>query len=74
MDLVTKLLPNMNSRAKAYDSILVIMDQFTKMAYYLVVCKTIDAIQLADLFFNHIVKKHNTLQSIVSDRSSTFTS
>jgi hypothetical protein len=72
MDFVTDLPPS-KRRGKAYDSILVVVDRYTKMARYIPVRKTIDAAQLADTLVSKVIKLHGSPESIVTDRGSVFT-
>ena len=72
MDFITDLPPS-TRRGKAYDSILVIIDRYTKMAHYIATKKSTDALQLADIFISKIVKLHGVPQSIVTDWGSLFT-
>jgi hypothetical protein len=69
MDFVVKL-PNSNG----YDSILVVVDRFSKMCHLIPCKKSIDAIETADLFLRNIVKHHGIPFDIVSDRGSQFVS
>jgi hypothetical protein len=57
-----------------YDSILVVVDRFTKMARYIPVNATIDAAELAEVFMNTIFKDYGTPAGITSDRGPQFTS
>ena len=73
MDFITGL--PLNKRAGiVYNSILVIIDRFTKIACYLAIKKTITAKELAELFFFEIVYKFGMLVGIVSNRGSIFIS
>ena len=73
MDFITDL-PPCNRSGKVYDSILVVMDRYTKMARYIPVQKTIDASELARILVRKLVLRGTGLpQSIVSDRGSVFT-
>jgi len=74
MDMITGLPPSADADSKAYDAILVIVDRFTKMAKYFPVRKTIGAVDMAQLFHDHIICAFGTPASIVKDRGSIFTS
>ena len=74
MDFVTGLPQSADWRGDGYDSILVIVDWLTKMVHYELVQTTITAPALAKVILNVVVRHHGLLNSIVSDRSSVFTS
>ncbi|MBW0572542.1 hypothetical protein O181_112257 [Austropuccinia psidii MF-1] len=69
MDFLTQL-PLSNS----FDSILVIVDRFSKMAVFLPTMSSITSFNLAHLFIKNIFSKHGLPSSIVSDRGSLFVS
>jgi len=73
MDFITGL-PASRRGDSVYDSVLVVIDRFTKMARYLPCRKTIDAEQLAELIIGSVVKDFGLPSGIVSDRGSVFTS
>lgn len=73
MDFITGL-PESFVGHQAVDSILVIVDRFTKMAFFIPVAKTINAPELARLFHERIECWFGAAKGIVSDRGSVFTS
>ena len=76
MDLITGLLPICLRNGDEVDSILVIVDRFTKIMYYFAVNKIITSQELAMLFYNEIEyrKRVGALEGVVSDRGFIFTS
>jgi transposase InsO family protein len=57
-----------------YDSIWGIVDQMTKVAYFIPVKTTYSGPQLAELYMSRIVCLHGVPKKIVSDRGMQFTS
>ena len=74
IDFVTGLSVSTNWKGETYDSILVIVDQLTKMIYYKPVKVTIDASGLVEVIIHVVVRHHDLLDSIISDCGSIFTS
>ena len=69
MDFIVKL-----PKSKTYDSILVIVCRFTKMAHFIACNETITSDQLAKLFFDNVIKYHGLPSTIISDRGPVFRS
>ncbi|MBW0536801.1 hypothetical protein O181_076516, partial [Austropuccinia psidii MF-1] len=65
MDFITQL-PLSNT----FDSILVVVDRFSKMAIFMPTYGTVTALELAQIFLIHVFSKHGLPVSIVSDRGS----
>ncbi len=64
-------LPNLSQlEGDSYDSILVIVDRFTKMIHCILVKVTIDIPSQAKVIMNGVVCHHRVLESIVTDQSS----
>ena len=74
MDFVTGLPISTNWKGDSYDSILVIVDWFTKMVHYEPGKVTINIPGLAEVILDVIVRHYGLLDSIMSDRDSLFIS
>lgn len=68
MDFILRLLMTQ----RRFDSILVVVDKYSKMAHFLLNKKTIDEIYVANLFFRVIVHMHGVHNSITSYRDVKF--
>ena len=75
MDFITDL-PNSYEPGSTTvrDSILVIVDRYTKVSKYIPTNKTVTAAQLAEHFLGTIVRNYGVPNGIVSDRGTQFTS
>ena len=73
MDFITGL-PEARFDLHSVDSILVIVDRYTRMAKFFPVATTINAAELARLFHREIELKFGAPKGIVSDRGPIFTS
>jgi hypothetical protein len=64
MDFVLEL----SKKVQGNDSLIVIVDQFSKMAHFIPCKKTFDASHIASLFLKKIIRLHGLPLSIVSER------
>lgn len=69
MDFIVKL-----PVSHGFDSIFVVIDRFTKMAYFIPCKETVDAKGVASLFIDNILRCHGLPSDITSDRGSVFLS
>ncbi len=69
MDLIVEL----PETKQGFDSVLVVVDRFTKLAHFIPCKKNLTSAQLADLFVKEILRLHGLPSEIVSDRGSTVT-
>ena len=74
MDFITSVLISANWKDNGYDSILIIVDQLTKMVHYEPVKVIIDVPGLAKVIIDIFVHHHKVLKSIVIDQGLLFTS
>jgi transposase InsO family protein len=74
LDFVTDLPPSNDQRGNLYDSILVLVDRFTKYVRYLPVTKTITSQGVAELLMEQCFLKQGPPDTLLSDRGSVFTS
>ena len=71
MDFIVKL--PLSGQAK-YDSILVVVDRFTKIAYYILTYKSINTRDFAKIILREIIRLHSLLKHIISNRAGLFIS
>ena len=74
MDFVTSLPILTDWKGDSYNSILVIIDRLTKTVYYKLVKVTIDALGLAKVIIDVVVRHHGLSDLIVTNRGLVFTS
>ena len=73
MDFLTGLSISTDCKGDSYDFILVIVDWLTNMVHYKLIKITIDAPGLAEIIIDVVVWHYGLPDSIVTDRSSLFT-
>jgi len=56
------------------ESVLVVVDYFSKMVHFLLCSRIVDASRVAKIFFDGVVKLHDLPKIIVSDRDVKFAS
>ena len=74
MDLIIGLPVSTNWKSNSYDLILIIVNQLTKMVYYVPVKVTINALDQAKMIIDIVVCHHKVSKSIVTDRGLLLTS
>ena len=57
---------------KRHDSILVVVDKFSKIAQFFTCSKTSDASRIVVIFFAHVIKLHGLPKTMVSARDVKF--
>lgn len=72
MNLMTDLAIITDGKEDSYDAILVIIDYLIKIIYYEPIKTTIDAVSLAEIIIDMVVRHYSLQKSILSDKSSLF--
>lgn len=72
MDFITRVTDLIDWNSESYDFILVIVNCLIKMVYYELVKVTINALGLAKIILNIVIRHHNLPDSIMTDRGSLF--
>ena len=64
-DVSIDFVLGLSKTIKKYDYIFVIVDRFSKIAYFLPFSKTFDAFKIAQIYFDGVVKLHGLPKIIV---------
>ncbi len=72
MNFITNLLFNKRSN-NVYDFVLVIMNRYIKMTFYISVTKKITIVELTKIIFDHVMFKYDVSKDVVSNREFVFT-
>ena len=62
------------TKSKTFDTILVVIDKFSKYAHFLPLSHPFTALQVAQTYLDNVYKLHGLPQVIVTDRDPIFTS
>ena len=73
IDFITNLPPSRNNKA-VYNTILIIVDHFSKMSLYIPAEKSWRAEDLADNFVKRVISRFGVSKGVVSDRGLVFIS
>jgi len=75
MNFITKLSKSTNSAIEdKYDSILIMIDKLTKYLHIIACKEKFTAEQLEYIVLNRLIKHHDILKELTSDRDKLFTS
>jgi hypothetical protein len=71
MNFITGLPPSLR-KGRAFNVILAVVNQYSKITYFISITINIDISVLAKFIYNKIMKYHDILKSIISDKKFIF--
>ena len=75
MDFIVKLPPSREpTTQETYDSIMVVVDRFSKFSKFIAFRETFKVEDLAHIFIKNVVALHGIPRELITDRGSLFTS
>jgi hypothetical protein len=74
MDFVTDLLESKGTTTIAYNAILVAVDRLIKYTYFIPCRKDFNALQVAELVIDRIIRAYSILRVFITDRDKIFIS
>jgi hypothetical protein len=75
--IIMNFITNLSSSKRSddvYDCVLVIINRYIKMTFYISVTKKITVVELAEIIFDHVMLKYDVSKDVVSNKEFVFTS
>jgi hypothetical protein len=76
-EIIMNFIINLSSSKRSndvYDFVLVIINRYIKMTFYIFVTKKITIVELTKIIFDHVMLKYDVSKNVVSNREFVFTS
>jgi sulfur relay (sulfurtransferase) DsrC/TusE family protein len=75
-EIIMNFITNLSSSKRSndvYDFVLVIINRYIKMTFYISVTKKITIVELINIIFDHVMLKYDVSKNVVSNREFVFT-
>jgi hypothetical protein len=75
-EIIMNFITNFSSNKRlndVYDFVLVIINHYIKMTFYIFVTKKIIIVELTKIIFDHVILKYNASKNVVSNKEFVFT-
>jgi hypothetical protein len=75
--IIMNFITNLSSSKRSddvYDFVLVIINRYIKITFYIFVTKKITIVELTEIIFDHVMLKYNASKNVISNREFVFTS